>query len=214
MACGQCQGIEHFFGQRQAERQLRHYRKRGADKTTRVLLAALRAEGVDGQTLLDIGGGIGTIQLNLLKAGVTSATDVDASTGYLAIARMEAEREQLAGRIVYHHGNFVDLAPAVAPAGVVTLDRVICCYHDMSALVGQSAAKATHLYGLVYPRDNGFTRAVLGLGNLLLRLQRTPFRVFVHSSAAVDALIRQAGLRPRFHREVGFWQIAVYVRST
>lgn len=212
MTCGQCQGIERFFGHRQAERQLKSYQRRGADKTTRLLLAALRAEGVDGQTLLDIGGGIGAIQLELLKAGVTSATDVDASTGYLAIARAEAEREQLSSRITYRHGNFVDLAPDVLPAGVVTLDRVICCYPDMRALVGQSTAKATHLYGLVYPRDMWLTRAVLSLGNLLLRLQRTPFRVFVHSSVAVDALIREAGLRPRFHRTAGFWQIAVYAR--
>lgn len=213
MACGQCQGIERFFGKRQAERQLSHYRKRGADKSTRLLLAALRAEGVDGQTLLDIGGGIGAIQLELLRAGVTSATDVDASTGYLAVARVEAEREQLADRIAYHHGNFVDLAPNLEPAGVVTLDRVICCYHDMRALVSQSAVKATHLYGLVYPRDMWLMRAVLAVGNVLLRLQRTPFRVFVHSSTAVDALIREAGLRPCYHRFAGIWQVAVYARS-
>lgn len=212
MGCAQCQGIERFFGRRQAERQLKQYRARGADGTTKLLLAALRDEGVDGLTLLDIGGGIGAIQLELLRAGAASATDVDASTGYLAVARAEAEREQLAGRIAYHHGNFVDLAAEVDPAGVVTLDRVICCYHDMRALVGASAAKATRLYGLVYPRDTWWTRAVLSVGNLFLRLQRTPFRVFVHSSATVDALIQGAGLQRRYHRTAGFWQVAVYAR--
>lgn len=55
---------------------------------------------------------------------------------------------------------------------------------------------------------------VLSLGNFLLRLQRTPFRVFVHPSAAVDALIREAGLRPRYHRDAGFWQVAVYSRPS
>ena len=158
MACEQCQGLERFFDQRTAERQLQQYRKRGPDKTTRLLLAALQAEGVEGLTLLDVGGGIGAIQLALLKAGVTSATDVDASTAYLAAAQTEAQREQVAGRVTYQHGDFVDLAEQVAPAGVVTLDRVICCYHDMRGLVSQSAAKATRLYGVVYPRDTWWTR--------------------------------------------------------
>ena len=212
MGCPQCQGIERFFGRRQAERQLKHYRAHGPDKTTRLLLDALRAAGVDGLSLLDIGGGIGAIQLELLRAGVASATDVDASTGYLAVARGEAEREQLDGRVSYHHGNFVDLAADVAPADVVTLDRVICCYPDMRALVSASTAKATRLYGLVYPRDTWWMRAILGAGNAFLRLQRTPFRVFVHPSATVDALIQGAGLRPRYHRNAGLWQVSVYAR--
>lgn len=80
MACSQCRGIEGFFGRRQAGRQLNRYHKRGPDKTTRLLIAALEAEGVDGLTLLDIGGGIGAIALALLKAGVARATDVDASS--------------------------------------------------------------------------------------------------------------------------------------
>src|SRR5579859_2167789 len=165
MACEQCQGIERFFNQRVAERQLKQYRRRGPDTTTRLLIAALRREGVDGLTLLDIGGGIGAVQFELFKAGVTSATDVDASSGYLAAARAEAEREQVAGRVEYRHGDFVDMAADVARAGVVTLDRVICCYHDMRALVGTSAAKANKLYGVVYPRDVWWTRATLAVGN-------------------------------------------------
>lgn len=214
MACAQCQGIERFFNRRMAERELKAYRERGPDTTTRLLLEALRAEGVAGQTLLDIGGGIGVIQLELLEAGVTTATDVDASSAYLAVARSEAERDQLAERVAYQHGDFVDLAPNVAPSGIVTLDRVICCYHDMRALVSQSAAKATRLYGLVYPRDTWYTRAIFAVSNQLLRLQGTAARLFVHPTAAVDALIRDAGLERRHQRDDWFWQVVVYARTT
>jgi magnesium-protoporphyrin O-methyltransferase len=214
MACSQCRGIEGFFNRRQAERQIRGYCQRGPDKTTRMLINALRAEGVKGLTLLDIGGGIGAVQLGLLDAGVTSATDVDASTAYLTVARSEAERRGLAERIVYRHGDFTALAADLPPADLVTLDRVICCYHDMRGLVGQSAAKATRLYGLVYPRDTWWLRAVLAVGNLLLRLRRDPFRIFAHRSAAVDALIRNSGLAPRYHRTAGIWQVVVYARPT
>jgi SAM-dependent methyltransferase len=212
MACEQCRGLESYFDQRQAERQLKGFHRRGPDKTTRMLIAALEAEGVRGLTLLDVGGGIGAVQLGLLKAGVTSATDVDASSGYLATARSEAERQGLADRIAYRHGDFTSLAAELAPAGVVTLDRVICCYHDMRALVGQSAAKAARLYGLVYPRDTWWTRVPVSLGGFFLRLRRQPFRVFVHPTAAVDALVRASGLAPRFQRNAGFWQVVVYAR--
>lgn len=191
MTCAQCQGIEGFFDRGTAERNLRTYRKRGPDRTTRLLIEALESEGVAGLTLLDIGGGIGVIQCELLKAGAAHATDVDASSAYLTAAQGEAERQGLADRVEYRRGNFVDLAPELASADIVTLDRVVCCYHDPRSLVGLSAAKAAKLYGLVYPRDTWWSRTPIALVNLVFRLRRNPFRIFVHPTAAVD------GLRPR-----------------
>lgn len=213
MDCCQCQGIEGMFNQREAKRSLKTYRQKGPARSTRILLDALRARGVEGATLLDIGGGIGAIQLNLLAAGATSATDVDASTAYLAAAREEAAREGFSDRVTYQHGNFVDLAPSIAPADIVTLDRVICCYHDLRGLVGASAAKAHRLYGLVYPRDSWLTSALATGINLFMRLQRSPFRFFRHRTRDVEALLHAAGLERRFHRTAGVWQVAVYARA-
>lgn len=213
MDCCQCQGIEGLFNQREAARSLKAYQRKGPSRSTRILLDVLRAAGVEGATLLDIGGGIGAIQLELLNAGVTSATDVDASTAYIAAAREEGARRGYGERVSYHHGNFVDVAPTVEPADIVTLDRVICCYHDMRGLVGASAAKARRLYGLVYPRDMWATRAIFAVGNALLRLRGNPFRIFAHPTPAVEALLREAGLERRFHRYAGFWQVAVYARA-
>src|SRR5687768_139711 len=45
--------------------------------------------------------------------------------------------------------DLVSVAEAEAPADVVTLDRVICCYHDMVDLVTPSAETAPRLYGAV-----------------------------------------------------------------
>lgn len=213
MTCDQCRGIESMFGKREARQQIARYRRRGPAKTTRMLIEALEAEGVDGQTLLDIGGGVGAIQLALLKAGVTNATDVDASSAYIDIAQSEAKEEGLADRVEYQFGNFMEIAPTLPPAGIVTLDRVICCYHDMHGLVGQSVAKAAKLYGVVYPRDTWWTHAFIGVVNLFQRLRRDPFRVFVHPQTAVDALIRSSGLTQRYHRTAGPWQVVVYARA-
>jgi 2-polyprenyl-3-methyl-5-hydroxy-6-metoxy-1,4-benzoquinol methylase len=213
MDCCQCQGIEELFNRKQATRKLREYRRDGPARSTQLLLDALMREPVAGQTLLDIGGGVGAIQHALLKAGAAHATDVEASSAYLATAREEAARQGNAGRITYHHGNFVDLADTLPAADIVTLDRVICCYHDMPALVERSSAKAARLYGLVYPRDIWWVRAGIRAENALMWLQRSSFRVFVHSSAAVDAIVRRNGLQQRFARNAGQWQVVVYERS-
>jgi hypothetical protein len=208
-----CQGIEREFNWREAARSLAHYRRRGPAKTTRVLLSALQQAGAPAGTLLDIGGGVGAIPHALLKAGVQSAVSVEASPAYLEAARQEAERQGLAGHITFRHGDFVALADSLPPADIVTLDRVICCYPDMPGLVGLSAERARRLYAVVYPRDLALVRLGLRLINLYLRLQRSPMRVFGHPTAEVEAILRQRGLRLRFRRLMGAWQVAVYERA-
>ncbi len=177
------------------------YRRRGPSKTTRMLVDALSRMGLEGSTLLDIGGGVGAIEHSLLAAGVSTATDVDASAAYLSAARAEAERRGLSDRVRYEHGNFVALAGELPPADVVTLDRVICCYDDMQKLVSLSSALAGRYYGVVYPRDTWWTRLGVRIGNFLLRLQRSNFRSYVHPTSAVEALIHANGLTRRFHRQ-------------
>ena len=213
MDCCQCQGIEGRFNQRGAARSLTTYQRNGPAPNTRILLAALRAAGVEGTTLLDIGGGIGAIPLDLLSAGASHATEVEASTAYLDAAREEGARRRYSDRVTYQHGNFVDLAPTLLPADIVTLDRVICCYPDLRGLVGASAAKAQRLYGLVYPRDTWFAHVTASLLNLFFRLQRDSFRFFIHRTNAVEALLREAGFERHFQRNAGFWQVAVYARA-
>jgi magnesium-protoporphyrin O-methyltransferase len=193
-------------------RDIRQYRRKGPQGPTKLLLDALTAEGVAELTLLDIGGGVGAISLELLKAGVTSATAVDASPEYVAAAQDEAARQGVADRVAHTEGDFVALAPTIPEAGIVTLDRVVCCYPNMPALVGQSAAHAARLYGLVYPRDTWWTRMGASAVNLATRLARGSFRFFVYPTLAVDAVIREHGLVPRFHRNDGFWQVVVYAR--
>jgi len=212
MTCCQCQGIERLFDRREALRKLRAYARHGPDRTTRLLLDAMKAESIEGATLLDIGGGIGVTQLELLSAGLRSATDVDASSAYLDVAREEAQRRGHGDRVTYHHGDFVALAEKIDPADIVTLDRVICCYHDMPALVEASAAKARRLYGVVYPRDAWWTRCFSASENMVFRLRCHPYRSFIHPTRLVDTLVRGAGLERRNLHQGAFWQVVLYAR--
>lgn len=144
--------------------------------------------------MLDIGGGVGVIQQEFLKDGVSHAISFEASSAYFQADRQEAERQGHAGRITYYHCDFGHLAPQLPPAGVVTLDRVICCCPDMRALVVLSAARAAKLYGIVFPRDTWWIKAGSRLINFVLKLSGNSFRAFVHPTKEVEAVIRANGL--------------------
>ena len=65
MTCRQCRGIEQFFDQKEASRELKGYREKGPAKSTQMLIDAIEADGIEDKTLLDIGGGVGAIQHEL-----------------------------------------------------------------------------------------------------------------------------------------------------
>lgn len=213
MVSCQCQGIETKFDQKYVAKKLKEYRKNGPKKTTLQLIEALRVEGVNGMTLLDIGGGVGDIQHEMIRSGVSAATNNEASTAYLEACRQEADRLGHSNRIRHIPGNFIEVSKDVAPADIVTLDRVICCYDDMPELVKLSAEKARKLYGVVYLLDKWWVRlGILVYYNFRNWLQRNPMRMFVHPPEVVESIIRGNGLARRFYREMGAWQVVVYAR--
>ena len=126
-----------------AATEFKRYRKKRPGRSTRVFIDVLKDQGVQGMSLLYIGGDISAIQHQLLIAGAPGGTSVDASAAYLEAAKEEAKHRGLSERMNYINGDFVDIARDVPSVDVVTLDRVSCCYHDMEALVGLSSARAT-----------------------------------------------------------------------
>jgi O-methyltransferase len=212
MTSCQCQGIEAQFNSREAAKKLADYHKNGPARTTRILIAALKEMGVEGTTLLDIGGGIGAIEMELLKAGARSAISVEASTAFIEAAQQEARRQGQQDRIQFERGDFVELADRLPSADIVTLDRSLCCYPDMPALVSLSAGRAGQLYALVYPRDAWWMRLALGIVNGLQQLRGCSFRVFVHPTQAVEAILHEHGLQRHFYRLAGVWQVVIFAR--
>jgi 2-polyprenyl-3-methyl-5-hydroxy-6-metoxy-1,4-benzoquinol methylase len=212
-----CQPTTNIFDQRQAQRELAQYRRSGPDRSTVMLVRAIRDTlgdgGLDGASVLDIGGGVGAIQLELLEMGAGSATSVDASPAYVELAAEEAARRGYGDRITHREADFVDVAPEVAPADVVTLERVICCYRDMPRLVGASAARARRVYGLVFPRDTWWMLAGQRVLNFFFWATRSQFNFYVHPTAAVDAVVNEQGMARAFARNMGIWQVVVYARG-
>ena len=211
--CGQCRGIESVFDEAVARRDLRRYRRKGVTGSTRRLITEITADGVAGLTFLDIGGGIGQLQHELMARGARGGTSVDASPAYQQAARSEAVRRGYTDRMRYIGGDFVACADSVEPAGIVTLDRVICCYPDMPALLGAAAPLAGRTLGIVFPRNTRLIRAGVAIVNLVQRLRRHPFRAYIHDPREVEAVLARHGLRRRILHEGFLWRVMVYARA-
>jgi hypothetical protein len=213
MECCQCQAIEERFDRKKAAAKLLDYQRDGLKRESQILVDLLVMQGIDGYSLLDVGGGMGALAIELLKRGASQATIAEASTAYLETAAAEVERHGLAGQVTLAHGNAVAMGDELPPADLVTLDKVICCYDDMPGLVRATVTRAGKLYGLVYPRDNLLVKIGFGLENLGCRLKGSDFRVFVYPTREIDGLIRQNGFQMHARRTAGSWQIVVYGRG-
>jgi magnesium-protoporphyrin O-methyltransferase len=213
MSCCSHECFDSTFDDRHAAATLKQYQTRGPNRTTRMLLLGLRAEGIQDASVLDVGAGIGIVHHELLEHGARAAVHVDAALPHMRVARDEARRRGHAEHVTFVHGDFVALADEIAPADVVTLDRVICCYPDMQRLVAASAAKAQRLYGAVFPRERWLMRIALAVENFVRRLRGNPFRTYLHPTAAIDAAVRGQGLALRSSRDTFLWRVAVYARG-
>lgn len=214
MACCDPDLYDDQFDEAEAEDRLREYRRSGPRGGTARLIAELSRGGVDGLTVLDIGAGVGAVHQELLAAGAASATDIDASAPYLAAARQEAERRGVADRVTYLKGDAVRLAEELPLADLVALDRVVCCYGDMPALVAVAARHARRRLGMVLPWDTAWIRAAVGISNRWSRFRGDPFEFHVHRTEHVLAVASTAGLRLVTSHHGLFWQTLVLERAT
>lgn len=212
MGCSQCVGLEQET-QKWVKSDLAALRRGKKQRTTVLLIQALLDLGVGGQTLLDIGGGLGVIQLELLKGGAAAATSVEISSAYLEAARQEAARQGLSERIAWEHGDFVALAEDVPVADIVTLDRVVCCYPDYQELIGKSVVKAGKVYALVFPRDLWVIRQGLKLMNWIFKAQKSLYVAYIHPVAEIDRIIRASGFSTAYQHSTLGWHVRVYRRA-
>jgi len=201
-----------MFNPRFAKRMAARYRKRGLDKTARHMVELLSQAGVQDATVLEIGGGVGEIQLELLRGGAASATNLELSPAYDAEAARLIAEAGLADRV---QRRLVDIAAdptAVEPADIVVLHRVVCCYPDYAKLLGAAADRARQQLVFSYPPRNPISRAFVAGQNLAFRLAGRDFRTFVHPPAAMLAVLAEHGLRPIAAYRGPVWQVAAATR--
>ena len=193
-----------FFDRKFAARDLRRYRKRGLSGTEHDLVTL--SGDVRDASVLEVGGGIGALQLELLDAGAARTTNVELSGGY-----EDAAAELFGGRggVERVVTDFVDAE--LPEHDLVLMHRVVCCYPDVEALVGKAAAHTRRRLALTLPQQRRWIGFAFAAANLWLRLRGCGFRVYQHPFEQVEAAAAGLRLERRLRRGL-LWESAVFVR--
>ena len=211
--CHHCEDSRSVFGPDRAEADLRRYRCKGPDPSTRLILEELRRLPLEGTTVLDVGGGIGVLGIELMAAGAQRVVEVEASSASLEVSQQQFSERGWGNRLQAVLGDFATLGERIEVADVVTLDRVVCCYPDYESLLGRACDHARKVLALSFPRDRWYVRASIAMENLWRRLTGNSFRAFVHSPGRLAAVMERSGLRRVAQRGTPFWVVEVYHRE-
>lgn len=202
-----------FFDEKLAHRDAERYRQKGLGRASRRLVELVAGRGIAGASVLEIGGGTGTLQIELLGRGAERSTNLELSPGYEREARRLLEERGLRERVDRRVVDLVAEPDVVEGADVVLLHRVVCCYHDYEALLGAASAKAQRLVAFSFPPDRPVARLVVRLLNLGQRLRGSAFRSFVHPERAMLDAVARNGFRVAELKRAGVWRLALLERA-
>ncbi len=168
---------------------------------------------LSGVRVLEIGGGIGALQAEILQSGADRGEIVELVPAYEQYAYELAREKGLDGRVSYHVADILESSNAVREADVVVLNRVVCCSPDGIELAAAAARLARRGLLLSFPRDVVWTRAVVHLMNAGFWLMRWSFRTFVHPIAKLVAAAEADGLRLVDRGRSSIWEFAAFERQ-
>jgi hypothetical protein len=205
--CCEPRGYDELFGARFSRHLARRYRKRGLDRTASRMVEFLTEQGVEGASVLEIGGGVGDLQLELLRRGAARATNLELVDAYEADARALAVDAGLSERVTRRQLDLAVAPDEVEPHDIVVLHRVVCCYPDHQRLLGVAAGHATRLLVFSHPPRNPVSRAMFTAENLFFRLRRMTFRTYLHPPADLVRSAEDGRLRATYRHHGLAWHV-------
>lgn len=211
--CSPPRGYTSLFSKRAARRDAKRYHRSGLDDTGEEMVEFLRERGVEGATVLEVGGGIGALQLELLKSGAARATNLELSPEYEDVAAELAREAGVSERVERRLGDLVDDPGLAGEADAVLMHRVVCCYPDYEGLVGAASERSRRFLVMSFPRSRALIRLGMGAVNLAARLLRWEYRTWVHPPEAIVAAAERRGLTLVQESRSRIWQVAAFERA-
>jgi hypothetical protein len=204
--CCPSRDYRRFFNQRFARRLANRYSKHGLDKTARTMVEFLRALGIEDASVLEIGGGVGEIEIELLKAGAARARNLELSPHTRNMRARSPGRQGSKGASTG--------ASTISPRTPGRWSRPTWCYPDYEQLLGAAADHTRRGLVFSYPPRNALSRAFYGVFNQVMRLTKSGFRGFAHPPGAMLAVLEDHGLRRTYERRSRIWQVAGLERGS
>ena len=183
---------------------------------TRRLFTLLSDVGELRPTLLELGCGSGALLVGLLESGATRADGVDLSAGSLDAARRRADEAGVGDRATFEVGDGARVE--LTPHDWVVMDRVICCYPDAEALLGNAIPAASKRFAFSVPTSRGMrglmNRIWWGIeARFITRVWRGACPGYVHSLELIEGRLREAGF-DRLRGQTGWmWYTCVWQRT-
>jgi 2-polyprenyl-3-methyl-5-hydroxy-6-metoxy-1,4-benzoquinol methylase len=205
--CCDGDGYDAVFNDRFARKVARRYRRRGLNATSTQMVEFLSAHGLEGASVLEIGGGVGEIQIELLRRGAARVTNLEISANYEAEAAQLLEHSGFSERVTRRRLDIAQSPASVEPADIVVLHRVVCCYADYQALLSAAGSHAQRLLVFSHPPRNVRSRMAIWAENFVRRLRGDSFRAFVHPPGAMVSVLNDAGLTTRFVHRGWSWHV-------
>ncbi len=212
--CCRPHDYDKVFDEKHARSKARDYARNGLSGDSQRIVDLVRGRLPPGYSVLEIGGGVGEIQLELLKDGAARALNIELATQYERVADEMIRERGLADRVERRLGDFVREAGTIQSADVVIMNRVLCCYPDLEALVGAAADHARHYMVMTFPVDRWWIRCGIAAANTFLAIRGSTFRGYAHATNAVIAMAESRGaLRLSEHRRGLIWQLVALERT-
>lgn len=188
--CCRAGPCEEMFDSRVAQADLDEYLEDGLGSLESRMVDELRNLGAVARArVLEIGGGIGAIQAELLQEGAASGEVIELVAAYRAYAGRLAAKRGFADRTSWRVHDILADPDAVEPADVVVMNRVVCCSADGPALAAAAAGLTTRALVLSYPRSTRLTRFAAAAQRAAYRLFGRQYRAFAWPE---ERLIRAA----------------------
>ena len=192
------------------------YKSKGLTASTEVLLHLLtERSGLVGKTVLDLGCGTGFFALETLRQGASSCMGVDLSSAAIHEANEFAKESGLQDRARFEVGNAASIQHPTAD--IVVMDKVLCCYPDADSLLKTASASSRELLSFVVPRNEGLMKPMMRVGigmiNLVERVRKTGFRLYLHPLRSLDRLLVDNGFQRSSKAKSRFWLVFLYKRT-
>ncbi len=205
------EGANKFFS-RWSKTYEKQFRKKGLAKEQRFLLEGVREEPIAAKNILDIGCGVGSLHLTLLKEGAGQAVGVDVAEGMIEKAKSFASKMGVADKARYIVGDFAQLSDSVPDADITMLDKVVCCYENLDLLLEKSTSRTKRVFALTHPKDNLPVELMFKIHIGFTKLFRMKFRPFWHNWQRMREEIEGRGFQLAYENSTFMWQVLVFQR--
>jgi hypothetical protein len=209
MNCCTPAGYRTIFGAKTVQRDARRYRRKGLTGSAGWLRNALTEDGVNERSVLEVGGGIGDLQIELLEAGASHATNVEIIDSYEATARSLIAEHGVDDRVERHIADFAVHPEQLPAADIVVMHRVVCCYPDPGMLTSAACGRAKDRVAITIPREARLVKLGFWVMNGWLRVRRIAFRGYVHPHARIFDVAASHGFHATHHDRGLLWDSLV-----